>query len=509
MATTEVQLLPLAIVGGMFFLLVLGGLGSKMRQASDYGFAGSYSGRMGSGAAIASNWMSAASIMGLAGLFYLKGYYAMAYVIGWTGGYVLLLVILASHIRRFGKFTAPDFVGFRYESETARTVAALISILISVVYCIAQFRGIALLVSWLFGMDYRASLMIGAALVVAFVVISGTLGVLRNQKLQYFVLIIAFILPLIFINKKLGYFWAIPQFGYGQAIVDLQTQFGFYWSEPFASVSLFQWLALCFSLMFGTAGLPHVLSRFYMAPSIRDARWGVVWGLFFISLIYWSAPAYGVLSRLLEARAGGGFGPVDINSVDMVIVTAALKGGVSVWIVGLLVAGGMAAAFYAVSGLLLNGAASFAYDIYPRLLKPGASDTDKVVVAKGFFLVLAAVVLGFSLRTTGMIAEIAAVAFALAGNTIFPAFLLGVWWRRANAAGVLAGMVAGVLITFSSFIFGNIFPVITRIFPVTASAFLGVPIVLAIMVAVSFLTRPPSKTMADFLAKEIHDTGAE
>lgn len=507
MSANEVQLLPLAIVGGMFLVLILGGLGSKMRQASDYGFAGSYSGRMGSGAAIASNWMSAASIMGLAGLFYLKGYYAMAYVIGWTGGYVLLLVLLASHIRRFGKFTAPDFVGFRYESEVARTVAALVSILISVVYCIAQFRGIALLVSWLFGLDYRAAVMIGAALVVTFVVVSGALGVLRNQKLQYFVLIIAFILPLMFINKGLGYFWLLPQFGYGQAVTDLQAQFGFYWSEPFASVSLFQWLALCFSLMFGTAGLPHVLSRFYMAPSIRDARWGVVWGLFFISLIYWSAPAYGVLSRLLEAKAANGFGPVDINSVDMVTLTAALKSGVPMWVVGLLVAGGMAAAFYAVSGLLLNGAASFAYDIYPRILRPGANDADKVVVAKGFFLVLAAIVLGFSLQPIGLIAEIAAVAFALAGNTIFPAFLLGIWWKRTNSSGVIAGMLTGVLITFSSLLFGGVFPWVLKVFPITSSAFLGAPIVTLVMILVSSASRPPSQQMIDFISKEVHDSG--
>lgn len=147
MTLNGVQLVALLMVVGMFLLFILGGLGSKLRQTSDYGFSGSYTGLVGSGAAIASNWMSAASIMGLAGLFYLKGYYAMAFVIGWTGGYVLLLVLMATQIRRFGKFTAPDFVGFRYESATARTVVALISIVITIIYCVAQFRGIALLIS--------------------------------------------------------------------------------------------------------------------------------------------------------------------------------------------------------------------------------------------------------------------------------------------------------------------------------------------------------------------------
>ncbi|MGE0157387.1 MAG: cation acetate symporter [Geobacter sp.] len=505
MSSSPVQLIPLMIVAAMFALFVLGGMGSKMRQASDYGFAGNYSGRLGSGAAIASNWMSAASILGLAGLFYLKGYYAMAFVIGWTGGYILLLVLLATQIRRFGKFTAPDFVGFRYESGTARTLAALISIMISIIYCIAQVRGVALLVSWLFGIGYQAAVVTGGALVVTFVVISGTLGVVRNQRLQYFVLIVAFVLPLMFLTKKLGYFWVLPQFGYGQAIIDLQTQFGFYWSEPFATVSLYHWLALCFTLMFGTAGLPHVLSRFYMAPSIRDARWGVVWGLFFISLIYWSAPAYGVLARLYDAKAGLAYKTPDPATADLVTLTAALQGGIPVWVVGLLVAGGLAAAFYAISGLLQNGAAAFAYDIYPRLMRPSATDSDKLTMAKGFFLVLAAAVLALSLKPVGMIAETAAVAFALAGNTIFPAFLMGIWWSRTNAAGVVAGMLVGVAISFSAPLLGGVLPVVTTLFPLTSSAFLGAPLVVVVMIVVSLLTRPPSDEIVGFLARNVHD----
>src|SRR6185369_11037955 len=319
MASSTVQLLPLAIVAGMFALFIVSGLRTKSRQATDYGFSGGYTGRLGIGAAIASNWMSAASFMGLAGMFYLKGYYAMAFVVGWTGGYVLLLVLMASQIRRFGKYTAPDFVGFRYESDAARTLVACISILITVIYSVAQFRGMALLISWLFGIAYIPAVMLAASIVVSLVVVSGSMGVARNQKLQYFVLIVTFILPLMLLTRKLGYFWLLPQFGYGAAISDLQQQFGFAWSEPFSTVSLFHWLALCFTLMFGTAGLPHVLSRFYMVPGIRDARWGVVWGLFFIALIYWSAPAYGVLARLFEARGGIPFNAADLATAEMVV----------------------------------------------------------------------------------------------------------------------------------------------------------------------------------------------
>ena len=286
MLDSTIHVLPLAIVVGLFALFIISGLRHHTRKQSEYVLSGVYTGRIGIGAAIASNWMSSASFLGLAGMFYLKGYYAMAYVVGWTGGYVLLLVLMATQIRRFDKFSASDFVGFRYESDAARTLAALILIIITIIYSVAQFRGIALLVSWLFGIAYVPAVIVGSLLLVSFVVVSGALGATRNQKLQYFVLITTFILPLMLLTRKLGYFWILPQFGYGAAIGDLYNQFGFAWSEPFFNTTLFQWLALCFTLMFGTAGLPHVLSRFYAVPGIRDARWGVVWGLFFIPLIY-------------------------------------------------------------------------------------------------------------------------------------------------------------------------------------------------------------------------------
>ncbi|MBT1073161.1 sodium:solute symporter family transporter [Pelotalea chapellei] len=510
MGSATVQLLPLAIVIGLFSLFIISGLRTRKRQVSEYGFAGGYTSRVGIGAAIATNWMSAASFLGLAGMFYLKGYFAMAFVVGWTGGYVLLLVLMASQIRRFGQYTAPDFVAFRYESEVARTLAAVIAIAISVIYSVAQFKGIALLVSWLFGIDYAPAVILGASLVVSFVLISGTLGVARNQKLQYFVLIIAFIVPLMLLTRKLGYFWLLPQFGYGAAIVDLQQQFGFVWPKPFADGSPFAWFALCFTLMFGTAGLPHVLSRFYMVPGIRDARWGLVWGLFFIALIYWSAPAYAVLARLFEAAGGIPYKPSDLASADLVILSAATNGGLPVWVTGLLVAGGMSAAFSTVAGLMLTGAASFSYDIYPRLIRPGASESDKVYAAKAFFLVLALGAMLLALQPTRMmIAEIAALAFALAGNTIFPAFLLGIWWGRANSTGVITGMLVGVCITSAPLLLGTSVPIITTLLPATSSAFLGAPLVIVIIMLVSTLTAPPSQKIRSFLNHQVHDCEEE
>lgn len=504
MVSNEIHFVPILMVVVMFVLFILSGLKKRGRSVSEYGVSGGYSGSLGIGAAIASNWMSAASFLGLAGVFYLKGYYAMAYVVGWTGGYVLLLVLMATQIRRFGKYTAPDFVGFRYQSDAARTLAACISILITIIYATAQFRGIALIVSWLFNLSYQSAVVVGGSLLVTFVVVSGLLGVVRNQKLQYFVLIVAFIVPLMLLTHKLGYFWILPQFGYGSALNELEHQFSFVWSPPFKDHSLFSWLALCFSLMFGTAGLPHVLSRFYMTPGMRDARWGVVWGLFFIALIYWSAPAYSVLARLFEARNSMPFA-TSPDSADMVVFTASTLGGLPLWVAGLLAAGAMSAAFATVSGLLLTGSASFSYDIFPRLIRLDASETDKVYAAKGFFLLLAAVVMLLALKPWGMIAEMAAFAFALAGNTIFPAFLLGIWSSRTNAKGVICGMLAGIIITFVPFLLGDIFPWLMTIFPVTSSAFLGAPLVILIMLTISFLTESTTMEMTDFLYREVHD----
>lgn len=501
------QSIPLIMVLLLFIIFIISGFRTRKKQVSAYGVRGSYTGPVGLGAAIASNWMSAASFLGIAGMFYLNGYDSLAFVVGWTGGYVLLLVLMATQIRRFGKYTAPDFVGFRYQSEFARLTAAIISITITVIYSTAQFRGIALIFGWLFNISYTAALFSGSAFVIAMIIISGVLGISRNQKLQYTVLIIAFILPLMILNKKTGYFWFLPQFGYGEAFSALEQSFSFKFTQHSDAASIYQWFALCFTLMFGTAGLPHVLSRFYMAPGIKDARWGVVWGLFFISLIYWSAPAYGILARFFEAKNSMPFLTNKMDA-DMVLFSAATNGELSSYLVGLLAAGAMSAAFSSVSSLMLTGSASFAYDIYPKFISKKASEKDKVYAAKGFFLILASLIIFFAMKPWGMIAEIAALAFALAGNTLFPAFLLGIWWGRANSKGVISGMIVGVAITFIPF-FLPADSVISAILPKTSSAFIGMPIVTAVMILVSLISKPPSDEIEEFLKTRVHDASED
>jgi cation/acetate symporter len=505
MSSGTEQVWPLAIIAGVLASFILVGLFNKSRAGEEYGFGGRFIGRIGSGAAIASNWMSAASFLGIAGILYLKGYLALAYVIGWTGGYVLLLVLLSGQLRRFGKHTAPEFVGERYESSSARLISAVISIAISVIYCVAQFKGIGLLFAWLFAIDYVNGVTMGAAVVVAYIVFSGMLGVSRNQQMQYFVLIVSFILPLMFLAHKMGYFWLFPQFGYGQAIEDLSSNYGINLAVPYASASLYQWTSLCFTLMVGTAGLPHVLSRFYVVPNIREARWSLVWGLFFIALIYWSAPAYGVFARLLELQGNAVPDPATARSMaDMVVINTAIKGGLPPWLIGILAAGAISAAFFTVAGLLMTGAASVSFDIYSRIIDKKASEARKMAVAKSAVIFLAVLVLILALKPPGLIVEIIAVAFALAGNTIFPVFLLGIWWGRTNRQGAIAGMLSGCLITFAEPLFGGVAPVIAQLFPITSSAMCGAPLVIAVMIVVSLLTPPPSDEMRRFLAEEVH-----
>ncbi len=497
---------PLVMVAGVITSLILVGLHNKAKENSEYGFGGRYTGRIGGGAAIASNWMSAASFLGMAGLLYLQGYFALAYVIGWTGGYVLLLVLLAGQIRRYGKHTAPDFVGDRYGSPLARLISAVISITISIIYCVAQFKGIGMVFAWLFNTDYTRGVMLGALAVISFVVVCGMLGVTRNQQMQYFIIIVTFIVPLMALAYKLGYFWLLPQFGYGTAMKELATEFKIDFAQPFAGQGgLFQWVALCFTLMVGTAGLPHVLSRFYTVPNVRDARWSVVWGLFFIALIYWSAPAYAVFAKLMEARSGVILSPDAARMMaDIVVLRAVTEAGLPSWLVGMAAAGGISAAFSTVTGLLMNGASSMSHDIYYRLINPKASESSKMFIAKGSVLVLAGLVLLIALKPPGLIAEITAVAFALAGNTIFPVFLLGIWWGRANRFGAIAGMLTGIVITFAAPLAGNWLPVLKTIFPLTASALCGAPIVIAVIITVSLLTPSPSDSVRRYLAEEVH-----
>ncbi|HXV22190.1 MAG TPA: cation acetate symporter [Desulfuromonadales bacterium] len=506
MVTEGFKLSPVLLLLAVLAGSLLVGLASRTHRGEYYLVSGRSVGPLGIGAAIASNWMSAASFLGIAGIFYLQGYFALAYVIGWTGGYVLLLILMAGQIRRFGKYTAPEFVEARYDSPAARVLSAVITILISLIYCVAQYKGIGLVFAWMFGFDYTGSLLLGTVVAISYLVVSGTLGAARNQQLHYAILIVCFIVPLMAVAGKLGYFWAIPQLGYGVALHDLAGDTGGTYTFPWTYATPYQWTALCFTLMVGTAGLPHVLSRFYTVPNVRDARWSVVWGIFFIGLLYWSAPAYAVFARIWE---GGGpvADPQAARAVaDLIVIKAAEWAGVPTWLTGIVAVGAIIAAFSTVTGLLITGAGAFSYDIYYRLINPRASERQRMRIAKGATLVLAVLVVFVAVEPPGMIAEITAVAFALAGNTLFPVFLLGIWWDRTNKYGAIAGMLTGLGVTCASLLPGEAFPLLQTLLPPTSSALIGAPLVTLVMIVVSLVTPPPPEAIRRFLAEKVHSS---
>ncbi|MBN2231837.1 MAG: VC_2705 family sodium/solute symporter [Deltaproteobacteria bacterium] len=492
-----------AIVLAIILVAFVGiGVGHKAKDQDDYWAAGRGIGKIGAGAAIASNWMSAASFLGMAGLLYLKGYFSLAYILGWTGGYVMLLVLMAGQIRRFGKYTAADFIGDRFESQGARIIAACTAIIISLTYAIAQYKGIALMFSWIFGFNYATSVFVGTAVVLAYVIVSGMLGATKNMQFQYAVIITAFILPLVFIAKKLGYFYLIPQIGYGSAVYDLGTKYGQNYVTPWGVSSTYKWIALCFTMMVGTAGLPHVLSRFYVVPNTRDARWSVVWGLFFIGLLYWSSPAYAAFARVQTAIAG--LTPKK-ELADAIVVLAAERAGLPQWFCGYLAAGAISAAFSTVSGLLLSAGSAASHDIYYRVINPNATESARMLVSKVSVFVLGLVVIAFALKPFALIAQIVAMAFAIAGNTIFPTFLLGVWWSRSNKYGCIAGMLVGLFLTGFFFFWGKGNDHwLAQLIPFTSSSLILMPVALFTNIIVSMMTEPPSLAIRKYLCENVH-----
>ncbi|MBL6963257.1 MAG: VC_2705 family sodium/solute symporter [Bacteroidetes bacterium] len=446
-------------------LFVLVGIIFRAKNTSDFYAAGRSISKVGSGMAIASNWMSAASFLGMAALMYGTGYHGLAYVVGWTGGYVLLLVLMAGQIRKYGKYTAADFIGDRYYSQSLRAVGAIIAVLISIAYCVGQFGGIGLMFKWIMGMEYRFAVIIGGAVVLSYTLISGMLGVTKNMQIQYVIIIISFLIPLFILNYKFDYFWLMPQIGYGSTVSDvvhgiplaetnqIYNSFGHAFAivpspeyampwDPATGQTFFQWIAISFSLMIGTAGLPHVIQRFYVVPKASDARWSVVWGLFFICILYWSAPVYSALGKILSAHP-----EIGKLEKDAIVVYTAQLGNIHPLIVGFLAAGGVSAAFSTVSGLLVAGSSAFAHDLYVKVFRPKSSPKMQLLMARIATVVMAVIVASIALLKLALIGQLVAVAFSLAGCTIFPLFLLGIWWSGSNRQGAIAGLIAGGLVS--------------------------------------------------------------
>jgi len=526
----DFKLGPAIILIILLATFILVGIFNRAKDTSTYWAAGRKISPVGAGMAIASNWMSAASFLGMAAIMYGSGYHGLSYVVGWTGGYVLLLILMAGQIRRYGKYTAADFIGDRYYSTGLRGFGAGLAIFISFSYCVGQFAGIGLMFKWILGIDYAWAVIIGASVVLTYTLISGMLGVTKNMQIQYVIIIISFIVPLFILAHKFGYLFWLPQAGYGAVVSDIvngiapgkgitaighdfailpSPEFAMPW-DPATGQTAFQWIAICFSLMIGTAGLPHVIQRFYVVPRARDARWSVVWGLFFICILYWSAPVYSAFGKILSANP-------DVGKLakDAIVVYTAQLGDVFPLIVGLLAAGAISAAFSTVSGLLVAGASAFSHDLYFRIINPEATERKQMLMARIGTILMAATVAIVALLKLGLIAQLVAVAFSLAGCTIFPLFLLGIWWSGSNRTGAWAGLIAGstvsliALVYFVAGKFGATLPLqetITYYLNAWYFAIFGAPISILTNIIVSKLSKEKTPLEIEkFLAEKVHN----
>ena len=443
------------------------------------------------GMATAADWMSAASFLSMAGLISFLGFDGAIYLIGWTGGYVLLTLLLAPFLRKFGKYTVPAFIGERYYSGTARVVAAFCAVIISFIYVAGQMRGSGIVFSRFLEIPIGAGVIVGMAVVAFYAVLGGMKGITYTQVAQYIVLISAFLIPAVGIAVALTGM-PVPQLAFpdvASRLDGVMTDLGFGpYTSPFTNISRTNVFLIIMALMCGTAGLPHVIIRFYTTKTVNGARWTGVFALLFIGLLYTTAPAVAVFARYnllttvvgqpYEQRAdwfrsweetgliqfndknedgiinyspgqfadGGSANELGIDADIMVLANPEIA-GLPNWVMAIVVAGGLAAALSTASGLLLVIASSFSHDIYKAFIRKEATQREELLVAR--VSMLAAVILAglLGIFPPAFVAEVVAFAFGLAASAFFPAIVLGIFDPRTTKEGAIAGMVSGLLFT--------------------------------------------------------------
>lgn len=526
-------LVSLTIILLTFALYIGIAVYNTAKQTSDFYVAGRGVPPIFNGMAIGADWMSAASFIGMAGTIMLLGYDGLAYIMGWTGGYLLLTFLLAPQLRKYGRYTVPEFIGDRYNSHTARVIAAICTIIISFTYSIGQLSGSGVVIGRLFEIDAKLGTMIGVVLIAFYAAFGGMKGITWTQVAQYIILIIAYLIPVIFMSLQITGNPA-PWLSYGKIVEEmgeLDRQLGISeYFAPFTNGTKWQFLALMFTLMAGTAGLPHVIVRFYTVSTMKAARWSGAWAILFIGLLYLSAPAYAAFSRFilmtqvagqklselpawttswvntgkLQLADGNGDGVLQwselIISNDIVVMATPEIANLGMFVIGLVAAGAMAAALSTAGGLMIAISSSFAHDIYYRVMKPNASEKNRLSVAR-WSIVIATLFAGLiALNPPGAITQIVAWAFALASGTFFPALLIGVWWKRSNTPGVISGMLVGLAVTLI-YIFASKYGGFTIAGIIdTGAGIFGATAAILTNVIVSLSTKAPSiKTQEEVL----------
>lgn len=654
--------LPTQWIGWTFMLLTFAlyatiGILSRTKAIDEYYVAGRNVPAIFNGMATGADWMSAASFISMAGTLFLIGYDGLAYIMGWTGGYVLLALLFAPYLRKFGQYTIPDFVGARYGGNTARFVAAICAIIVSLTYVTAQVVGVGLIMQRFVGVDYRLGIVLGLSGVLVCSFLGGMKAVTWTQVAQYIILIVAYLVPVTFLSLQLTGN-PIPQLAYGQALQNIMrietetgistttespvvpgkfitsgyvppfneglsnsaaadavkqvnSQFGASIAVPpvqtipsAANPELGDWrgtpwnfLALLTCLMLGTAGLPHILIRFYTVPSVRESRMSVGWSLFFIFLLYFTAPAYAAFARwnILQNVAGkeitalpawtetwsrngliairdfttvagqpadkpdtwvrnlvtagtvtiddaNGNGVIDLApfaaideksgsageisgtavteksvdgilqfaefgrpagpgvDADLVVLSTPDIAGLPYTVGAIVAAGGLAAALSTADGLLVVIASAIAHDIYFRVINPKASLQTRMWLGKSMIVVAATVAALLAIPRLALIAQMVAWAFSMAASTFFPIVLLGIFWRRANGPGAIAGMIGGLSVTLF-YMISNYFNPAFNVLGIShlGSGIFGLPVAIILCVVVSLLTPPPSKEIMELV----------
>ena len=505
------QIWTYIIVGFTFALYIGVAIWAKAGSTKDFYVAGGGVHPIMNGMATAADWMSAASFLSMAGLISFMGFDGSQYLMGWTGGYVLLALLLAPYLRKFGKFTVPDFIGDRYYSQTARIVAVICALFVSFTYVVGQMKGVGVAFSRFLGVEFGTGVLIGVLIVFFYAVLGGMKGITYTQVAQFCVLIFAFTLPAVFISIEMVNN-PIPQLGLGGTLNDgtvlldklnlLSVDLGFheYTSANKPMIDLF---CVTAALMLGTAGLPHVIVRFFTVPKVRDARKSAGWALLFIAILYTTAPAIAVFARtnlintvndkeyaempewfaswettgLLTFNDKNGDGRIQYyndNNAEFVSTVADEKGwngseltidrdiivlanpeiaNLPDWVIAVVVAGGLAAALSTAAGLLLVISSSISHDLLKKWLKPEITEKQELWYARASIAAAVVVAGYFGYNPPDYVAAIVAFAFGLAASSFFPAIVLGIFDKRMNMQGAVTGMVVGLLFTLSYIIY--------------------------------------------------------
>jgi len=518
------RILGYLFVGFTIIVYAVIGVMSRTAQVSEYYVAGRRVPALYNGMATGADWMSAASFVGMAGTLFLLGYDGLAWVLGWTGGYVLVSILIGPYLRKFGAYTVPDFMAFRFGGNTARMVAVIVLVCCSFTYVTAQIFGTGIIASRFLGMSFEVAVFAGLAGILLCSMLGGMRAVTWTQIAQYIVLIVAYLTPIIILSTK-EFGIPIPQLTYGNAIAEITAREGQMLAsglatagglkphiQPFLNYTPLNFFAIIFCMMVGTASLPHILMRYFTTPTVREARQSVAWSLLFIFLLYFSAPAYAAFSKLevytniigrdvsqvrpwmftwgelgLIQICGKNAASIDaivaackaiaghpgvvrlqdfVINTDVIVLSTPEIAGLPYVISGLVAAGGLAAALSTADGLLLAIANALSHDVYYKMIDPSAPTVRRLLVARILLLVVAVAAAYTASTRPGDILAMVGWAFSLAMAGNFPALVMGVWWKRTTAAGAVWGMIAG----FGLCIF---YLVVTRYFPGAGVAYFG------------------------------------